>query len=131
MKEHRIADRILEFRDYLSLLANHIDSLSTNWKKQLDNEISQITDAHERDEYVQSFSGEYLRYDEYGTILRNSFLVSLYSYVEVELDWVTNVAKRRAKTSGSWEDDKTKSDHLTKMVAYLAGLGKLDLRKDD
>lgn len=109
---------------FLNLLEPQIVQSKQDWERKIKQQASQIQDSQERDEFLDFSSDEYWEFEEYERILRNSFLVTVYAFLEARLGWFCSAIQKRRKLSISWRDLRGE-DALDRARQYLEKLGGL------
>lgn len=109
---------------FLNLLEPHILKSRQDWEKKIKQQAQRIQDPKERDEFLDFLSDEYWEFEEYERILRNSFLVTVYAFLEVRLGWFCLTMQKRRKLPISWRDLRGE-DALDRARLYLEKLGSL------
>jgi len=114
---------------FLNLLEPQILKSRRDWEKKIRHEAQRIQDPKERDEFLDFSSEEYWEFEEYERILRNSFLVTVYAFLEVRLGWFCSTMEKRHKLPISWRDLRGE-DALDRARLYLEKLGGLKFPVD-
>jgi len=125
IEESLTLHEIEKLHRFLNLLEPQILKSRQDWEKKMKRQAQQIQDPQERDEFLVFSSEEYWEFEEYERILRNSFLVTLYAFLEARLGWFCSTMQKRRKLPISWRDIRGE-DTLDRARKYLERLGGLD-----
>ena len=125
IEESLTLHEIEKLHRFLNLLEPQILKSRQDWEKKMKRQAQQIQDPQERDEFLDFSSEEYWEFEEYERILRNSFLVTLYAFLEARLGWFCSTMQKRRKLPISWRDIRGE-DTLDRARKYLERLGGLD-----
>jgi hypothetical protein len=109
---------------FLSLVEPQILKSREEWQKKIRQQAELIDDAQQRDEFLDLSSEEYWEFEEYERILRNSFLVTVYAFLEFRLGWFCSTVQKRRKLPISWKDLRGE-DVVDRARLYLERLGGL------
>jgi hypothetical protein len=109
---------------FLSLLEPQILKSREEWQKKIHQQAQLIHDSKERDEFLDFSSEDYWEFEEYERILRNSFLVTVYAFLEFRLGWFCSATEKRRKLPISWKDLRGE-DVVDRARLYLVKLGGL------
>jgi hypothetical protein len=115
---------IERLRRFLDTLEPQIQKSREEWEDKIKQQASQIQDPEARDEFLDFSSDEYWEFEEYERILRNSFLVTVYAFLEARLGWFCMTTQKRLKLPISWTDLRGE-DTLDRARLYLAKLSGL------
>lgn len=111
-----------KLKRFLDLLEPHIDQSRQDWDEKVQQQASKIQDPLERDEFLDFSSEEYWEFEEYERILRNSFLVTIYAFLEARLGWFCSTIEKRRSLPVSLKDMRGE-DVLDRARKYLEKLG--------
>lgn len=114
---------------FLDLVEPHIDDARKAWERKIRDQASQISDSEARDEFLDFSSDEYWEFEEYERILRNSFLVTCFSFLEARLNWFCKTLQNRADLTISLHKIAG-NDVLDRARIYLADVGKISFPSD-
>ena len=120
---------IERLRRFLNMLGPQIQKSRQDWERKIKQQASQIQDSEERDEFLDFLSDEYWEFEEYERILRNSFLVMVYAFLEARLGWFCSTMHKRHKLPILWSDLHGE-DALDRARLYLVKLGGLKFPVD-
>lgn len=111
-------------KDYLDKLEAYLEEAKEEFGNWADAEAAKLP-LSERDQYDDVLSEEYSLYSEvFPRILRNSFLVTLHSFLESELAWICESLRRKKKIPISWSELHGSPPERAKV--YISKLGGLD-----
>lgn len=125
IEESLTLHEIEKLHRFLNLLEPQILKSRQDWEKKMKRQAQQIRDPQERDEFLDFSSEEYWEFEEYERILRNSFLVTLYAFLEARLGCFCSTMEKRRKLPISWRDIRGE-DTLDRARKYLEKLGGLN-----